>query len=465
MNAALKPTASGGLVECIIATTESQREIWLGATLSPEASMAYNESVVLRLRGALDGDALARATDRLLERHQALRATISPDGTFMLVSPPAGNQLVRHDLGGLAPEALAQALHAAHDEAVCTPFSLEHGPLFRAVLYRLGDDEHELVMSAHHVVCDGWSWAVITEQLGHLYAEETGIGLKLKAAPLFADFAAEEAVAAASPDMQAHIDYWLERFAGNTQPVLDLPLDRPRPAARTFNSRRAERLLDRRVVGAVRIASTKAGVSLFTGLLSGFVATLHRLTGQEDIVVGIPTSGQLAHDVPGLVGHCVNLLPLRIAAHPAMRFDALMDECSTAVLDAFDHQALTYGALLGQLSLERDPSRLPLVSVTFNVDPDVASSAQAFTTLDVVQDTIARRYENFELFVNLRPHAGSLQVEAQYNTDLFDDVSVQRWLDMFECVLQSAAHKPDDTIGGLDVLSAGAARALLALQP
>jgi len=92
-----------------------------------------------------------------------------------------------------------------------------------------------------------------------------------------------------------------------------------------------------------------------------------------------------------------------MAAHAGMRFDALMDECNTAVLDAFDHQALTYGALLGQLSLERDPSRLPLVSVAFNVDPDVASSAQAFTTLHVVQDTIARRYENFELFVNLRP--------------------------------------------------------------
>ncbi|RTQ36681.1 amino acid adenylation domain-containing protein [Variovorax gossypii] len=465
MNAVLKPTASGGVVESIIATTESQREVWLGATLGTEASMAYNESVVLRLRGELDQTALSRAMDRLLARHQALRSTISPDGTCMLVSQPRANVMVGHDLAALEPEARVQALRDAHEDAVCTPFSLEHGPLFRAVLYRLGRAEHELVMSAHHVVCDGWSWAVITEQLGHLYAEETGTGLKLKAAPLFADFAAEEAAAAAHPDMQAHVDYWLGRFPGSTLPVLDLPLDRPRPAARTFNSLRAERLLDKRLVGAVRTTSTKAGVSLFTGLLSGFVATLHRLTGQEDIVVGIPASGQLAHDMPGLVGHCVNLLPLRLAARAGMRFDALMDECSTAVLDAFDHQALTYGALLGQLSLERDPSRLPLVSVAFNVDPDVASSAQAFTTLDVVQDTIARRYENFELFVNLRPLDGGLMVEAQYNTDLFDEVSVQRWLDMFACVLQSASHEPDETVGRLEVLSADATHALLALQP
>ena len=465
MNAVFKPTVSDGAIECIIPTTESQREVWLGATLSTEASMAYNESVLLRLRGALDEEALARAMDRLLERHQALRATISPDGTCMLVSHPSGNVLTRQDLSGLEPEARAQALRSAHGQAVCTPFSLEHGPLFRAVLYRLGDAEHELVMSAHHVVCDGWSWGVITEQLGHLYAEQTGTGLKLRAAPLFADFAAEEAAAAAHPDMQAHVDYWLGRFPGSTQPVLDLPLDRPRPAARTFNSRRTERLLDKRLVSTLRVTSTKAGASLFTGLLSGFVATLHRLTGQEDIVVGVPASGQLAHDMPGLVGLCVNLLPLRIATHAGMRFDALMDECNTAVLDAFDHQALTYGALLGQLSLERDPSRLPLVSVAFNVDPDVASSAEAFTSLDVAQDTIPRRYENFELFLNLRPLDGGLMVEAQYNTDLFDDVSVQRWLDMFECVLQSSSHKPDETVSRLEVLSVGAARSLIELQP
>jgi hypothetical protein len=165
MNAVLKPTAVGGVLECIVATTESQREVWLGATLSTEASMAYNESVLLRMRGALDRDALSRAMSQLLARHQSLRSTISPDGTCMLVSHPGDDTLVRQDLSGLAPEARTLALREAHDAAVCTPFSLEHGPLFRAVLFRLADDEHELVMSAHHVVCDGWSWAVITEQL------------------------------------------------------------------------------------------------------------------------------------------------------------------------------------------------------------------------------------------------------------------------------------------------------------
>jgi len=465
MNAVLRPPAAAGLIECVIPTTESQREVWLGATMSTEASLSYNESVLLRFRGPLDRDAMARAVAHLVARHQSLRATVSPDGTCMLVGQPPEDPMEQKDLSGLSPEARAQALKTAHDTAVCTPFSLEQGPLFRAVLYRLGDAEHELVMSAHHVVCDGWSWVVITEQLGHLYAEQTGNGLRLKPAPTYAAFAAEEAAEAAHPDMQVHVDYWLERFPGGTLPVIELPLDHLRPATRTFSSRRAERLLDRRLVTTLRSMSAKTGASLFAGLLTGFVATLHRLTGQDDIVVGIPASGQIARDMPDLVGHCVNLLPLRLAAHGQMRFDALLGECSTAVLDAFDHQALTYGALLGKLALHRDPSRLPLVSVVFNVDPDVASSTQAFTGLDVTQDTIPRQYENFELFLNLRPLDGGLQMEAQYNADLFDEASVQRWLDMFECVLRSAARNPGETVGRLEVLSPEGAQELIALQP
>ncbi|MBT2332546.1 amino acid adenylation domain-containing protein [Variovorax paradoxus] len=465
MNAVLRPPATGGFIECVIPTTESQREIWLGATLSTEASLAYNESVLLRLRGPLDREAMARAMARLVARHQALRATISPDGTCMLVSQAGNDPLEQKDLSGLSPQARALALKAAHNEAVCTPFVLEHGPLFRAVLYRLGDAEHELVMSAHHVVCDGWSWVVITEQLGHLYAEQTGAEQQLQPAPSYADFAATEAAEAVHPEMQPHVDYWLERFSGSALPVLELPLDHPRPATRAFGSQRVERLLDRRLVNALRSVSAKAGASLFAGLLGGFVATLHRLTGQDDIVVGIPASGQLARDMPGLVGHCVNLLPLRLTAPAQLRFDALMSECSTAVLDAFEHQALTYGALLSKLSLQRDPSRLPLVSVMFNVDPDVASSAQTFPGLDVAQDTIARQYENSELFLNLRPLDGGLQVEAQYNTSLFDEATVERWLDMFECMLRSGAHTPDEAIGRLEVLSAEGAQALIALQP
>jgi amino acid adenylation domain-containing protein len=466
MNAVLAPTPTGGTVECVVPTTESQREVWLGAMLGTEASLAYNETLLLRLRGPLDVPALEGALAQLVARHQSLRATLSPDGSCMLVSPEGTPALAIHDLRPLDAAARAQALEAAHREAVCTPFSLAQGPLFRAALYRLAPDAHELVLSAHHVVCDGWSWTVIADELGRLYAARDGASPQaLPQAPAYAAFAAAEAAEASAPAMQAHVDHWLERFGSGTLPVLELPLDRPRPAVRTFDSRRTERVLDAGLVTAMRTLGARCGTSLFAGLLGAFAATLHRLTGQDDIVVGIPASGQLARDMPALVGQCVNLLPLRIGVHAQQPFDALVAECGSTVLDALEHQSLTYGALLGKLALQRDPSRQPLVSVMFNVDPDLAGSALGFADLEATLGTAPRHFENFELFFNLRPLGGALVVEVQYNTGLFDLASVQGWLDMFECVLRSAVDAPGRSVGELEVLSPEAVRALRALQP
>jgi amino acid adenylation domain-containing protein len=460
MNEVLAPTPTGHAVECVIPTTESQREVWLGAMLGTEASLAYNETLLLRLRGALDVPALARALAGLVARHQSLRATISPDGSCMLVNAAGMPDLEVRDLRPLDAAARAKALEAAHHDAVCTPFPLAQGPLFRAALYRLEPDVNELVLSAHHVICDGWSWTVIADELARLYA-----GCELAAPPAYAAFAAQEAAEASGPAMQAHVDHWLDRFGSGTLPVLELPLDRPRPAVRTFDSRRTEHVLDAGLVAAIRTLGARCGTSLFAGLLGAFAATLHRLTGQDDIVVGIPASGQLARDMPALVGQCVNLLPLRIGVNARQPFDALVAECGSTVLDALEHQSLTYGALLGKLSLQRDASRLPLVSVMFNVDPDLAGSTQAFADLDATLGSAPRRFENFELFFNLRPLGGALVVEVQYNTGLFDLASVRGWLDIFECVLRAAVQAPGRAVGELEVLSPASTAALRALQP
>ena len=166
--AVLTPTAapaedfdpfSGGLIERIVATTEAQREVWLGDQLSPEASLAYNESLRMRLKGELDVRALTAALDGLVARHESLRSTISPDGTQLLIGEAAPVSLAQHDLQQLDPDAQKRRLEEAGRAAVREPFQLETGPLFRAALYRLSAHENELLMTAHHAVCDGWSWA------------------------------------------------------------------------------------------------------------------------------------------------------------------------------------------------------------------------------------------------------------------------------------------------------------------
>ncbi|MDM0105327.1 amino acid adenylation domain-containing protein [Variovorax sp. J22R24] len=455
---------AAGLIERIVATTEAQREVWLGDRLSPEASLAYNESLRLRLRGRLDTPALGAALDQLVARHESLRSTISPDGTQLLIGEAAPMQMRQHDLRHLDAAAQQRRLEEDGLAAVQDPFLLEKGPLFRAALYQLSPTDHMLVMTAHHAICDGWSWGVISRDLGLLYAEQTGAGPALDPAARYSDYAAWEADEASRPDMQTHIDYWLSRYAGGSLPVLELPLDHPRPAVRTFSSRRIDHVLDQSLIDGLRKVGSGMGTSLFATMFSAFAATLHRLTAQDDLVIGIAAAGQMPSDMPELVGHCVNLLPIRLAVDAQTSFDQLARQSGGVLLDAFEHQTLTYGALLRKLPVPRDPSRLPLVNVLFNLDSG-ALATSTFPGLESEQSSIARRYENFELFVNMAPVAKGMQIEAQYNADLYDDATIKRWLGMYECLLRAAVSDPNQPVGQLNVLSDAEARAIEALQP
>lgn len=456
---------AGNAIEQIVPTTEAQREVWLGDRLSPEASLAYNEAIRLRLSGALDTRALASALDQLVVRHDALRATISPDGAQLVIGEAAPLALAEHDLTLLDAAAQAQAVDDACSEAVLKPFALDHGPLFRAVLYRLSPSNHVLLLSAHHVVCDGWSWGVITEELGRLYAEQIGEGPSLPPASQYAQYAAWEAAENAGPAMQGHIDYWLSRFAGSTLPVLELPLDHPRAAVRTFRSARIDHPLDGELIAALRKVGAHSGTSLVATLFGGFAVLLHRLTEQDDLVIGLAAAGQMASDMPTLVGHCVNLLPMRVAVDATLPFHALVRQSGTALLDAFEHQSLTYGTLLKKLPVPRDPSRLPLVNVLFNVDPGTAPGQGTFPHLEVQARSVARSYENFEFFLNIAPVAGGMQVETQYNADLFDAQTVRRWLAMYESLLRAAVRDAAQPAGRMDLLPPSEVAALRALQP
>jgi amino acid adenylation domain-containing protein len=467
--AALEPVEfdpfAGDAVERVIPTSEAQREVWLADKLSPHASLAFNESVRLHLVGHLDVSALQGALNALVTRHDALRSTVGPDGTELLVSTSGGVPLVVIDLRALGTVDAGSSIERAAIDAVETPFNLEQGPLFRAALFCVADDKHVLLMTAHHIVCDGWSWGLITEDLGALYAEMTGAAPGPDPAPSYGDYVAWEAAEVATPAMAEHERFWLGCFAGSSLPVLDLPTDRPRAPARTFNSKRVDYLLDAALVADVRRLGAKAGASVFATLFSGFAATLHRLTGQDDLVIGVPVAGQSASGMTGLVGHCVNLLPIRTAVDAAQPFDAYVQRSGTTLLDAFDHQTLTFGSLLKKLPLRRDPSRLPLVSVMFNVDQAVKGNSSAFPGLSAELAANPRQFENFELFVNAAQVSDGLSLECQYNTDLFDAATIARWMTSYEALLRAAVAEPGQAIGRLAWLAPNEITALLALQP
>ncbi|GAA3923150.1 hypothetical protein GCM10022229_16250 [Luteimonas lutimaris] len=458
------PFAGGELLR-VVPTTEPQREVWLADRLGEDASLAFNESVSLRLRGTLDAAALESALLELVNRHDVLRASFGPDGETLCVLEDAGFALAHRDFSG--PDAAAREAAVAERLrlAVETPFALDSGSPFRAELLRLSAEEHVLVLTAHHIVCDGWSWWVLVRELSALYAQDVGAGAATLPAPeSFADYALAEATQPATRQYAEDEGYWLSRFVEEA-PVLDLPTDRPRPAQRTFASRREDYVLDATLVSAIRAMGARRGTSLFATLLAGFAATLSRLTAQADVVIGIPAAGQSVDGHDDLVGHCVNLLPLRCDVPPAQPFTQTLDALQVTLLDAIEHQRYTFGTLLKKLRVRRDPSRLPLVSVMFNIDQALDQQATAFPGLSLDFQSNPRSCENFELFINAVQAHGELRLECQYNTDLFDRATIVRWMQAYESLLRGAVAAVDTPLGRLPLLPPAELQALAALQP
>jgi amino acid adenylation domain-containing protein len=453
------PALSGRVREA--PSTEPQREIWLADHLGPEASLAYNESVSLHLRGELDVAALRHAVRELPRRHDALRATLASDGTSVRAGEAPELEVPLHDLAALPPAAREAALAAVVARHVGEPFELGAGPLVRAELVRLAADHHVLVFTGHHVVLDGWSYWVLVKDLAALYGLAAGTrSAPLPPAPSFLDYAARCAARADAPEVRANEAWWVERLAGGVPP-LELPTDRPRPAVRTTRSGREDHVLPAELLAAVKKLGARLGASAFATLLAGFDVLLHRLTGQGDLVVGVPAAGQAATGEEGLVGHCVSMLPLRNRIARTDRFSEHVTAARRTMLDAYDHQDVTFGRVLQVLPIARDPARLPLISVVFNIDQALTGEGHALPGLSLELVSNARVHETFELFVNAVDTGAGLRLECQYNQDLFDAATIRRWLAAYETLLAGAVSDPDRPVGKLPLLG-DADRAALA---
>jgi len=452
---------AGGEIQRVVPTTEAQREVWLADRLGLEASLAYNESASITFDGALDTAALQSALDLLVDRHEALRSTIGDEGTELWIAAPKPLTMELLDVADLPSDAQARQLDAARVEAVETRFDLERGPLIRAVLMRTSPAHHELMLTAHHVACDGWSLGVLaTELVSILRAFADGQPSLLDPAPSYGDYALAQREPEAARRQADDERYWIGLYDQDI-PTLDLPVDRARSAAhRSFASRREDLLIDPVLTNAIKRFGAQQGTSLFATLFAVYASLLGRLSGAEEVVVGVPTADQPVAGLPGLVGHCVNLLPIRVKVDAEQPMAAHLAATRTNVLDAYEHQSVTFGSLLKKLRVERDPTRLSLVSVMFNLDASLDAAALSDDRLRVQVAANPRRYENFEMFLNVAQGVDGLRLECQYNTGLFDASTVRRWLELYREALQRCVATPDIVVA--DALKPTAAeRALL----
>jgi Condensation domain len=443
---------AGGEVLKTAPATEPQKEIWASVQMGDDANCAYNESVSLWLRGELDVNALRSAFQQLVQRHEALRTTFSPDGNNLCIieSPKIDVPLV--DLSGLNDTQREQKIADAKQQAVSIPFDLEHGPLFRIDLLKLQPQIHLVILTAHHIVFDGWSWGIIIPELGKLYSAFCqGEIPDLEDPDRFSDYALMLEETEGSEDAIATETYWLQQFAKSV-PVVDFPSDRPRPPLRTFDSAREDWQLSSDLVTGLKQLGRATGCSFMTTLLTGFEIFLHRLTGHDEIVVGIPAAGQAATGNYQLVGHCVNLLPLRSWVDGDQTFSDYLQLRRPIILDAYDHQQFTFGSLVKKLAIPRDSSRIPLVPIAFNLDQGLDCDRLLFADLAVEFTSNPRIYENFELFINATELGSTLTLECQYNTNLFDAATIRRHLVEFETLLIGIVANPDTKISQLPLL-------------
>ncbi|MDE2411098.1 MAG: amino acid adenylation domain-containing protein, partial [Sphingomonadales bacterium] len=423
--------------------TEPQLEVLLAAQMSAEASCAFNESMSLRFDGLVDPTTLEGAINAFVVRHDAMRATVTPGEPKLSIAPKVEIALAV-ETGDEA------ALAAILREEAETPFDLYAGPLLRTRLIQVDGLRSVLVVTAHHMVFDGWTANVFAREVAELYrARTSGTQPALDPVLSYADYAASRADTGALSDDDAA--YWQAMFAEAVEP-LALPSDRPRPQAKTFRGASVTTLIDAETTRAVRQAGAKLGCTLFATLFGALQVTLGRLAQQDDVVLVCPTAGQALVEDQVLAGHCVNLLPLRARFSSKDALGSHLKAVKDMALEAFAHQESTYGSIVRSLRLPRDPNRTPLSDVQFNLER--LEDGIDFGGVTATLQANPKAAVNFDLFFNVVDSAAGLRIDIDYATDLYDEETVLRWTGNLRQVLAALVADPAVAIGAIDLIGA-----------
>ncbi len=437
----------------------AQQRLWFLHELDP-GSPAYNMPGAVRLQGQLRIAALAASLEAVAGRHEALRTVFrSAEGVpSQVILPRMELHLPLVDLAGLPEEMrdpLAGRLAAAESRR---PFDLSAGPLFRAVLLRLGEDDHLLLFTLHHIVSDGWSQGVLVRDMSAFYeaclqGTEPPLPILPPLPVQYADFALWQREWLQGARVAAQIDYWRVQLGhlGGEHAALELPLDRPRPPRRT--DRGARRALAVPAGPALELArlSRGQGATTFMGLVSLVAACLHRYSGQERIDVGSPVANRRMAELEGLIGFFVNTLVLRADFDDAPSFSTLLARMRRAALEAYAHQDVPFERLVEELQPERDLSRSPLFQAMFVLQNAPAARLELpDLRLDVSE--VDNGTAKLELTLSLEEAGDCLLGWIEHNTDLFDGTTAERFGSHFVHLLAAAVASPEAPLSELPLL-------------
>ena len=407
----------------------AQQRLWILDQLSVGGG-PYTIAAAVRLTGELDVARLERALRRIVARHEVLRARfeLGADGPVMLISDDTD---------------FAVRVDADIDEELRRPFVLSAGGLFRALLKRVSEAEHVLLLTMHHIVCDGWSMGVLARELSVLYA-----GGELAALPVqYSDFVRWERERLSGAALEELLSYWRGRLAG-LPPVLELPGDRPRPAVQSFGGG----WVRFGVPGAVVRGLRRPGVTLFMSLLAGFAVVLGRWSGRADVAVGSPMAGRSRVEVEDLIGFFVNTVVLRIDLGGDPTVGELLGRVRDTVLDAHRYAEMPFERLVEDLAPERSLAHTPLVQVMFVLQnaPREKLTLPGLSVSSVPLDTGTSK---FDLTLSMTETGDGLDAVLEYSTDLFDASAINRFSAHLITVLEAFAADPRQRLSCIALVS------------
>ena len=441
----------------------AQQRLWFIEQLLP-GTPVYNMPAALRLEGDLDARALRLSLSEIVRRHEVLR-TVFPalnGEPVQKIQAPGAVPLPLLDLSVLVASECESAARDLIQQQAARPFDLSRGPLLKALLLRLAEQEHVLLVTVHHIIADGWSMEILARELSLLYdAFTAGKPTPLSELPVqYADFAVWQRQWLQGQVMERQLDYWREQLSG-LEP-LDLPTDYVRPPSPSYRGGEICFTIESELATGLRSLSLQEGVTLFMTLLAGWQVLLGRYAGQTAVAVGAPIAGRTRLEIEGLIGFFVNTLVFRTDLSNRHSFRKLLGQVRQTVLGAYAHQDLPFEKLVEELEPERDLSRSPLFQVMLGLQ-NAPEEELALSGLQIKGLRARSGTAKFELTLNLVENRdGTLECALEYSKDLFDLETIERLANHWKQLLTSAVRTPERSVGELELLSEVERRQFLA---
>jgi amino acid adenylation domain-containing protein len=430
----------------------NQRSLWYLDQLVP-GLVGYNLPSVFKLHGALNMDAFERSLSEIVRRHEILRTTfhVENDLPVQVVTPFRPLSIPLTDLSGEGPTD-DETFFALLKKETKTPFDLVFGPLYRVRLIRLTPEEHVFFWMCHHIVWDGWGFDILLDELTALYESfDNGLPSPLKDPSLqYGDYAVWQKQWLKSEEFLSELRYWRNQLQGEL-PVLQMHADHPRPAQMSYQGGRIRVDMSKQTTDTLRTLSAREDATLFMMLLTIFDVMLHRFTGQEDIIIGCPVWGRYQPETEKMLGFFINTIVLRINSGGAPTFREHLRRVRQVCLDAFSHQKMPIDRLVEEINPKRDLSRTPLYQALFTLQDARNRSAKMGNV--AIEQIPAPQTDSAPADVLLwfKETKKELMGRLDYNTDIFDHPTMERFMRHFQVLVRSVTANPDVDINKLQL--------------